>query len=128
MTDHKTLPALEEPYGYELQLDLYDCDLAVITDPKALEKFVDQLVDLIGMVKFGNFECPHFGHASPKTSGYSFWQPIETSLVSGHVSDERRALYLNVFSCMYFDYSAVIAFAMQYFTAGWNMVQARTRH
>jgi hypothetical protein len=122
----------DEPYGWELQLDLYGCDRQALTDADLLEQFVAELVKRIEMVAFGPFECPHFGHTSPKTAGYSFKQWIETSLVSGHEAVDDRyqggKLYLNVFSCVGFDKDVVIAFATKFFSAKAYRQQFRTRY
>jgi S-adenosylmethionine decarboxylase len=113
----------QEPFGYELQLDLYGCNLDIIKDKSRLKEFVvgedgeGGIIKLIGMVKYGEFECPHFGHTSPKTSGYSFKQWIETSLISGHFSEARGTAYINVFSCMKFDPVLVEDFAILFFRA-----------
>lgn len=116
-----------EPFGWELQLDLYGCRKDLITSSTQLQKFVTGLLKLIDMKAFGTFECPHFGHTSPKTSGYSFKQWVETSLVSGHISEARGSLYLNVFSCKFFDQRQVEDYALLFFHAKDKRSAMRTR-
>jgi S-adenosylmethionine/arginine decarboxylase-like enzyme len=118
----------DEDYGYELQLDLYGCDMRFVNDAERLRRFVEELVRRIDMVAFGEFVCPHFGHTSPKTSGYSFQQWIETSMISGHVREANGTLYLNVFSCKEFDPKVVIRFSYQYFNAKHHRARMRVRH
>ncbi len=91
-------------FGQELTLDLYDCDLATISSGEKIKEFVITLCDKVIMMKrYGEPLIPNFGHDSPITSGYSLVQLIETSMVSAHFSEYKRAVYLNIFSCAWFD-------------------------
>ena len=97
-------PGDDNTYGQELTLDLYDCDLATISDGEKIKEFVIELCDKIIMMKrYGEPMIPHFGHENPITSGYSLVQLIETSNVSAHFSEHKKAVYLNIFSCAWFD-------------------------
>ncbi len=94
----------DESFGQELTLDLYDCDLAKISSAEEIKRFVIELCDKVIMMKrFGEPLIPHFGHDNPITSGYSLVQLIETSNVTAHFSEYKRAVYLNIFSCAWFD-------------------------
>src|SRR3989344_4742346 len=91
-------------FGQELVLDLYGCDLAKISDGEHIKNFVIKLCDdVIEMKRFGEPLIPHFGHDSPITSGYSLVQLIETSSVTAHFSEYKKSVYLNIFSCKWFD-------------------------
>ena len=48
-------------YGYELVLDLFECDVEVITSKKKLQEYADKLCKLIKMKKFGKTLIPYFG-------------------------------------------------------------------
>lgn len=108
----------EEPFGWELQLDLHGCNPEVIHNGIVLSTYVDQLVDLIDMKAYGPMLLDHFGHANPKTSGYTLVQRIETSLISGHFSEARNSAHLNIFSCKPFDAMTVHDFSVEFFGAG----------
>ncbi|MDP1743256.1 MAG: S-adenosylmethionine decarboxylase [Candidatus Amesbacteria bacterium] len=98
------VPNDQETFGQELTLDLYDCDLATISSGEKIKEFVIELCDkVIKMKRYGEPLIPHFGHENPITSGYSLVQLIETSNVSAHFSEYKKAVYLNIFSCAWFD-------------------------
>src|SRR3954454_17957998 len=90
-----------EALGWHLVLDLYGCRLDRMTGRDALAAFVRELCDdVLGMKRFGEPIIEHFGHANPKTDGYSLVQLIETSSVVAHFSEERRSAYVDIFSCV----------------------------
>lgn len=108
----------KDQFGQELILDLYGCDLGKISDGKCIEVFVVKLCDeVIKMKRYGAALIPHFGHESPITSGYSLVQLIETSSVTGHFSEYKRSVYLNIFSCMWFDADETAEFCKNWFGA-----------
>jgi len=109
----------EDMYGQELALDLYDCDPAMISSEKEIKRFVIELCDnVIKMKRFGEPLIPHFGHDNPITSGYSLVQLIETSNVTAHFSEYKKSVYLNIFSCAWFDPEKATAFCKTFFKAG----------
>lgn len=106
-------------FGQELTLNLYDCDLAIISSGEEIKKFVIELCDnVIHMKRYGEPLIPHFGHENPITSGYSLVQLIETSSVTAHFSEYKKAVYLNIFSCAWFDPEKTTAFCKAFFKAG----------
>jgi len=108
----------EDMFGQELTLDLYDCDLAIISSGEEIKKFVIELCDnVIHMKRYGEALIPHFGHDNPITSGYSLVQLIETSNVTAHFSEYKKAVYLNIFSCAWFDAEKTIEFCKTFFKA-----------
>ena len=107
-----------EEYGIELILDLYNCDLAKISDGEHIKKFLIELCDhVIEMKRYGESFVEHFGHKNPITSGYSMVQLIETSNVSGHFSEHKKAAYVNIFSCRLFDDEKTAKFCQEWFGA-----------
>ena len=105
-------------FGQELILNLYDCDLEKISSEASLKEFVIKLCDdIIKMKRYGEPLIPHFGHENPITSGYSLVQLIETSSVTGHFSEFKKAVYLNIFSCAWFDPDSTSQFCQTYFSA-----------
>jgi len=105
-------------FGQELILNLYDCEIKKITDKNVIENFVINLCDKVIMMKrYGEAFIPHFGHDNPLTSGYSLVQLIETSSITAHFSEYKRAVYLNIFSCRWFDAKAAANFAKKWFGA-----------
>ncbi|MBU1327326.1 S-adenosylmethionine decarboxylase [Patescibacteria group bacterium] len=108
----------DDMYGQELILNLYDCDLQKISSGAEIKKFVVTLCDtVIKMKRYGKALIPHFGHDHPLASGYSLVQLIETSSVTAHFSEHKRSVYLNVFSCAWFDPKKTSAFCKKFFGA-----------
>lgn len=111
-------PDEKDMFGQELILNLYDCNLKTISSAKEIKKFVITLCDdVIKMKRFGEPFIPHFGHDNPITSGYSLVQLIETSAVSAHFSEFKRSVYLNIFSCAWFDPAKTEVFCKKFFGA-----------
>lgn len=105
-------------YGQELVLNLYDCDLAIISSGTEIKRFVIELCDnVIHMKRYGEPLIPHFGHESPMTSGYSLVQLIETSSVTAHFSEWKKSVYLNIFSCAWYDPIETKKFCKDFFKA-----------
>jgi S-adenosylmethionine decarboxylase len=108
----------DQYFGQELQLNLYDCNLEKISSDKEIKKFVIELCDnVIKMKRYGEAFIPHFGHENPMTSGYSLVQLIETSSVTAHFSEYKKSVYLNVFSCAYYDPIKTRDFCVKFFEA-----------
>jgi len=111
-------PNEENMFGQELTLNLYQCDLAKISDGAEIKKFVVELCDnVIKMKRYGEPLIPHFGHDNPITSGYSLVQLIETSSVTAHFSEYKKSVYLNIFSCAWFDAKSTEEFCKTFFGA-----------
>ena len=108
----------KDQFGQELTLDLYGCEIKKITDEKYIKKFAIKLCDeIIKMKRFGEPQVPYFGLESPITAGYSLVQLIETSLVSAHFSEYKKSVYINIFSCKWFDTDKTAEFCKKWFGA-----------
>jgi S-adenosylmethionine/arginine decarboxylase-like enzyme len=104
-------------FGYELVMDLFECDKDVITSKKKLQEYVDKLCKLIKMKKYGKTLLPYFGEKCEYTKGYSLVQLIETSSITGHFSDAWGTAYINIFSCKEYDHNLAKKFTRQFFQA-----------
>ncbi|MDD5005377.1 MAG: S-adenosylmethionine decarboxylase [Candidatus Omnitrophica bacterium] len=104
-------------FGYELILDLYDCDLEVMSSRKKLKEYVDKLCPLIKMEKYGKTLLEYFGTKKPHTKGYSLLQFIETSSITAHFSEHWRITYVNIFSCKSFNPEIAKEFTKEFFKA-----------
>lgn len=107
----------KKTYGYELVMDLYDCDIEVLTSKKKLKEYVDTLCRLIKMKKFGKTLIPYFGDNAAYTKGYSLVQLIETSSITGHFSELWKTAYINIFSCLKYDSEKAKKFTKEFFKA-----------
>ncbi len=104
-------------YGYELIMNLYECDKNIITSRKKLKEYVDKLCKLIKMKKYGKTLLPYFGERQEYTKGYSLVQLIETSSITGHFSDLWGTAYINIFSCQKYDHTKAKKFTQEFFKA-----------
>jgi len=107
----------QKKFGYELIMDLYDCDLAVLSSKKKLQEYVNKLCKLIDMEKYGKTLLPYFGLNEAHTKGYSLVQLIETSSITGHFSEAWKTAYINVFTCKAMDHKLAYKFTKEFFKA-----------
>ncbi len=104
-------------FGYELVMDLYGCDLTIISSKKKLQEYTNKLCKLIKMKKYGKTLLPYFGEKKAFTKGYSLVQLIETSSITGHFSEHWSTAYINIFSCKKYDQSRAKNFTKKFFKA-----------
>ena len=112
-----TVADREVTFGWELQIDLYDCDQAAIATEDSIQRYAAELCDVIEMTAYGDPLTPYFGENNQITKGYSLLQFIETSSITGHFSEGTDAAYINIFSCMPYDRDKATAFTKQFFGA-----------
>ena len=107
----------KKTFGYELVMDLYDCDKDIISSKKKLKEYTDKLCKLIKMKQYGRTLLPHFGEKAEFTKGYSLVQLIETSSITGHFSEYWKTAYINIFSCKKYDAELAKKFTKKFFKA-----------
>ncbi len=103
-----------EAWGLSTSIDLYSCNPKTIRDAQKIKEFVQKLCELIEMKRFGECVVVDFGE-DPRVSGFSMTQLIETSLISGHFANQSNNVYLDVFSCKFYDPNVVADFAKKFF-------------
>lgn len=113
-------------WGISTTIDLKKCDPELVRSAEAIKQFVVELTDLIDVTRFGECTVVHFGE-KPEIAGFSMTQLIETSLVSGHFVNETNDIYLDVFSCKYYDPEVAANFAKKFFKAVDMTVQPQLR-
>ena len=98
----------EEPYGYELIMDLHGCDVSKF-NRQSLDGYFEKLCKAIDMQKCERYFWDDVGlppeerQTSPHTKGSSAVQFILTSSIVIHTLDLLEAVYVNIFSCKEFD-------------------------
>ncbi|MGA8181955.1 MAG: S-adenosylmethionine decarboxylase [Desulfobacterales bacterium] len=107
----------ETKFGWELILDLYECDPTAISNEKMIRRYATELCDLLGMKPYGDPITPYFGENQLHTKGYSLVQFIETSSIVGHFSEYKRTVYINIFSCKAYDEKHAERFTKAFFGA-----------
>ncbi len=119
--------AMKNPWGVLTSVDIYKSDPDIIRDAKKIEQFVYQLCDLIDMKRFGECQVVHFGK-DKKVEGFSMTQLIETSLISGHFANALNRVYLDIFSCKFYEPRKIAEFATSYFKGNHYKMQIAFRH
>jgi S-adenosylmethionine decarboxylase len=103
-------------WGIATNVDLHECNPDFIRDAEKIKTFVVELCDLIGAKRFGECIIVHFGERED-IQGFSMAQLIESSLVSGHFANKTNNVYLDIFSCKYYNPKEVAEFAKNFFEA-----------
>jgi S-adenosylmethionine/arginine decarboxylase-like enzyme len=103
-------------WGIATAIDMYDCNPEILRSAEAIDRFTREVCDRLGVKRFGDPQIVRFG-SDPKVYGYSMVQLIETSLVSAHFAEDSNAVYLDIFSCKWYDAGAATVYARQFFGA-----------
>ena len=103
-------------WGMLTSIDLSDCAPEILRSGEMIKQYAVELCDLIKMKRFQEPVVVRFG-ADPKVSGYSLAQLIETSLVSGHFAETDNSVYIDIFSCKYYDQTEAVEFTKNFFKA-----------
>jgi len=101
-------------WGILTSIDIHNCDPNFIRDAAKIKEFVIQLCDLIEMKRFGDPVIVHFGE-DERVAGYSMTQLIETSLISAHFANQSNNVYLDIFSCKYYEPEIAAEFSKNFF-------------
>lgn len=114
---------LSRQFGKHMALDFKGSDY--VDCPETITKFVDELVRDLKMTKYQGLHLMKFGE-DPRVAGYSFFQLIMESNVSGHLCSEDCMLegvdengntyvynnkgsgYIDIFSCKMYDAQTAI--------------------
>lgn len=101
-------------WGYHTAIRLFDCNPELVRDENAIKDYVYRLCDLIDMKRYGECIVIDFGE-DPSVSGFSMFQLIETSNISGHFVNQDNSIHLDIFSCKPYDYKTMIKFSEEFF-------------
>lgn len=113
---------LFRPYGFELILDLHECDVSKF-NRISLKGYLSKLCEAIDMERcelhfWDDVGVPHDERqTSPQTKGTSAVQFILTSTIVIHTLDLLRAVYVNIFSCKPFDRNVAEKLTKEWFDA-----------
>lgn len=104
-------------WGLSAQINLHECNSATIRDAAMIKTFVKELCERIDVKPFGECQVVHFADHNEDVAGFSMVQLIETSLISGHFANKTNNVYLDVFSCKFYEPDVAAAFAQTFFEA-----------
>ena len=98
-------------FGYELLLTLDKCDVTRFTR-KNIEEYLKDLCNWIEMERedlhFWDYENEEIPVEEQHLKGVSAVQFIKTSNITIHTLEMSRRVYLNIFSCKWFDQETAI--------------------
>lgn len=114
-------------WGLLSSIDVEDCDPGLIRSADAIRNFVVELCDLIKMRRFGECHVVNFGEEE-RVAGFSMFQLIETSCISGHFANASNRVYIDVFSCKAYDPAVVAEFTREYFRGAVTRVNVVNRY
>jgi S-adenosylmethionine decarboxylase len=103
------------PWGYSVSINLFDCSLKLISDPKKIKLFISKIIPEIDMVAHGPCYVERFGCGN--LEGYSAMQFIETSSITVHCDEPGKRAFIDVFSCKNFDFEKAAQFSQAFFQA-----------
>ncbi len=106
----------DKSWGLSTLLNLSGCDGFKISDKTSIEQYLIELCQLLQVTRYGEAQVIHFGK-DPRIAGYSAFQLIETSAISGHFVDENNTAYIDIFSCRFYDYNVAANFTKTFFGA-----------
>jgi S-adenosylmethionine/arginine decarboxylase-like enzyme len=101
-------------WGLLTSIDIKDCCPKTIRDAGEIKRYVDELCKHIDMNKYGECQVVHFG-SDKKVAGFSMFQFIETSCISGHFANDTNRSYIDIFSCKYYDPKEASKFTADFF-------------
>jgi S-adenosylmethionine/arginine decarboxylase-like enzyme len=112
----------QKPYGYELILDLHNCDISTFSR-KSLRGYFKKLCKAIDMKRCELYFWDEVGvpvkekQDLPHTKGTSAVQFILTSNITIHTLELLKAVYANIFSCKKFDEKVAEQITKEWFVA-----------
>jgi len=108
------------PFGYSYYLDMYDCREGAADDLELHYRFLERVVDKIGMTRMSQPVVMHGptrddGEIYPDKAGVSGWVPLIESGIQIHSIEPKRFITLDVYSCNKFDSEIIYNYAKECF-------------
>ncbi|MDP2830603.1 MAG: S-adenosylmethionine decarboxylase [bacterium] len=114
-----------QSWGLLATVNLYECDIQLIKNPREIKKFIVELCEVIKMKRHGEPLIQRF--AEGPLEGYSAMQFIETSSITMHFDEEKNRAFVDIFSCKYFNGETALNFCKKFFKAKSCKVQTIIR-
>ena len=94
------------PFGYELLLDLYECDPHTVDDVGLSYSFLEEAVHALGV----SAQAPPYVFRSPQAfpdkAGISAWEPLVESGIQLHTLVVKSFVSIDFYTCSTIDRSA----------------------
>ncbi len=104
-------------FGFELLLDLYDCQPGACDDLNLCYQFLDEIVEYLGMEKQAPpniFRTPDLRF--PDKAGLSGWAPLVESSVVIHTLTPKNFISIDIYCCKEFDLTKAKDFCRRFFS------------
>ncbi len=110
----------DKPFGYSYFLDMYGCKDGVADDMELTYRFLERLVDRIGMTRMSqpvviHGPTDHGRELYPEKAGVSGWVPLIESGIQIHSIEPTHFITLDVYSCKEFDPKVIMEYAKECF-------------
>lgn len=110
----------KKPFGYSYFLDMYDCAKGTADDLELVYRFLERLVDEIGMTRMTppiviHGPTDHGKEIYADKYGVSGWVGLIESGIQIHAIEAKHFISLDVYSCSCFKPETVLEFARKYF-------------
>lgn len=102
-------------WGFHYSGDFAGGHRGTLGSRNSIVRWCRATVDWVGMKAYGEPLLEHFGHADPRTSGWTLVQLIETSNLCGHFLENTGEYYIDLFSCREFDPDVVERACLAFF-------------
>jgi len=112
-----------KPFGYSYYLDMYDCRIGAADDLELHYRFLEQVVDKIGMTRMSQPVVMHGPTKNgveiyPDKAGVSGWVALIESGIQIHSMEPKRFITLDVYSCNKFNSEIIYNYAKECFGFG----------
>jgi len=103
-------------FGHQLLLDLYGCKESVCDDLTLNYKFLDEIVDELGMQKQSPPNIFRSDDARfPEKAGLSGWVPLIESSIVIHTLSQKNFISVDIYCCCTFDVNKAKKFCKKFF-------------
>lgn len=104
-------------YGLELVLEVFDCDLNLLKSKRKLQEYLIEVSKIVKLERYGPSQIKRFMGGGVWDEGYSFFQFLTTSSITGHCLEPDKLVFVNVFSCSIFNPKKAEDFTKKFFRA-----------
>ena len=109
-----------KPFGYSYYLDMYDCRVGAADDLELHYRFLERVVDKIGMTRMSQPVVMHGPTKNgveiyPDKAGVSGWVALIESGIQIHSMEPKRFITLDVYSCNKFNSEIIYNYAKECF-------------
>jgi S-adenosylmethionine/arginine decarboxylase-like enzyme len=112
LADMKQHPKPKDSWGFHLLIDMSKCNER-IDSVDAVETFFDELIEELDMKPLSDIMIKKVEGEDGR--GISAVQMITTSSITFHSDDDKRSVYLDIFSCKDFNPKQALKFVCDFF-------------